>query len=359
MTHPYEGIPPHQLWLRSIAGVVPDEVDPVVMGKFKITPQDKVATAGLCFARNIARHLKAAGFNYYVSEPANPIISPGLAEKFGYGIFTARYGNIYTPRQLLQTLRRAYGEFHPVEDVWQLVDGRIVDPFRPQIQPDGFISMDEFNADRRAHFAAIRRAVEQLDVLVFTLGLTETWYSRLDGAVFPVCPGVAGGQFDDTRHGFLNFSVTDIITDLEKSILIIREKNPTSRFILTVSPVPLVATAIDRSVLVSTTYSKSVLRVAAEEIARYDRGIAYFPSYEIITGSYTRGAYFADDLQSVTEAGVSHVMKLFLRHYADGANQVVEDHSPAHETAREARMPEAAAVMCDEKALDVETVANE
>src|SRR5205823_5578884 len=78
-----------------------------------------------------------------------------------------------------------------------------------------------------------------------------------------------------------------------------------------------VATAEPRSVLVATTYSKSVLRVAAEEIANHDPGIAYFPSYEIITGQHTRGRYFASDLRSVTEEGVARVMALFLQHYTE------------------------------------------
>jgi hypothetical protein len=45
--------------------------------------------------------------------------------------------------------------------------------------------------------------------------------------------------------------------------------------------------------------------------------VAYFPAYEIITGQYARGSYFGANLRDVTEAGVAHVMRLFLRHYGD------------------------------------------
>src|SRR5208337_4041953 len=125
------------------------------------------------------------------------------------------------------------------------------------------------------------------------------------------------------------------------------------RFILTVSPVPLIATMEDRSVLASTTYSKSVLRVAAEEIAgRYDE-VAYFPSYEVITGNYTRSRYFDEGLRDVTEEGVSHVMRLFMKHYADDA----EFASPPHQATADQRQQDAeqikrelaeiVAVMCD------------
>jgi len=81
--------------------------------------------------------------------------------------------------------------------------------------------------------------------------------------------------------------------------------------------VPLVATAEDKSVITSTVYSKAVLRVACDEISKARSNVAYFPSFEIVTGNYTRGKYFADDLRSVTEAGVEHVMKIFMRHFAE------------------------------------------
>jgi hypothetical protein len=179
--HPYRTLPDYNFWKRSIADA-----------KFRVSPTDRVATAGSCFAQHIARYLSNSGFNYFVTEPGHPMLARPILERFGYGVFTARYGNIYTSRQLIQLLQRAYGLFSPVDDVWLRSDGRCIDPYRPQIQPDGFASIREFHADRQQHFNAIRHAIENLDVFVFTLGLTETWLNLSDGAVYPLCPGVAG-----------------------------------------------------------------------------------------------------------------------------------------------------------------------
>ncbi len=310
-----QNLPEHCFWRELIAAPLPADVDPVVRAKFTISPSDKVATAGSCFAQHIARRLTREGFNYFVPEAAHPLFGPALAEQYGYGVFSARYGNIYTSRQLVQLLQRAYGMFTPREQFWVGPDNRIIDPFRPRIQPNGFPCLAEFEADRQQHFAAVRRMVEELDVFVFTLGLTEGWVSRDDGAAYPLCPGVAGGTFDSARYRFVNLGVAEVISNIGWAIEFLRSKNPKARVILTVSPVPLAATAIDQSVLVSTIYSKSVLRVAAEELARERDYVAYFPSYEIIVGAYNRGAYFAPDLRSVTEAGVNHVMRLFMKHY--------------------------------------------
>ena len=351
--HPYRSLPDRNFWKQSIAEVPFDEVDPVADAKFRLGKADRVVTAGSCFAQHIARYLRDAGFNYWVTEPANPMVRAHLAHRFGYGLFSARYGNVYTSRQLVQLVRRAYGLFQPADDLWRRPDGRLIDPFRPRIQPDGFASPAEYRADRRQHFAAIRRAVEELDVFVFTLGLTEGWVARADGAAYPLCPGVAGGSFDETRHVFLNLSVPEVVDDLRQTVSLIRERNRGARFIFTVSPVPLVATAEPRSVLVSTTYSKAVLRVAAEEVARGDDGIDYFPSYEIITGPHARGRYFAEDLRSVTEAGVRHVMGLFFRHYTEAGDEArLQAPGEAAAPAPRHGIEAAVAVMCEEVALE-------
>lgn len=357
--NPYKNLPAYAFWRRSVAEPPPDDVDPVVRAAFPITQHERVATAGSCFAQHIARHLHDNGFNYYVTEKAHPIASPQLARDFNYGTFSARYGNIYTSRQLLQLLKRAYGEFHPEDDIWQSEDGSFVDPFRPQIQRGGFVSRDEYAADRSQHFARVREAVEGLDVFVFTLGLTECWRSRVDGAAYPLCPGVAGGTFDPAKHEFVNLNIDEVRSDLVESVDRIRAHNPKAKVIFTVSPVPLIATAEDRHILVSTTYSKSVLRVAAEMVSQVRPSVAYFPSYEIITGNFNRGRYFASDLRSVTEEGVQHVMRLFFKHYmgatgvSPGASEMPTPAKGAEaRDAHIAEMAQLAQVNCDEEALD-------
>lgn len=314
---PYATLPDHCFWKRSVSSIDPSAVDPVVSTPFLISKEDKVGTAGSCFAQHISRYLKNSGFGYYVTETAHPLINERLSSLYNYGTYSARYGNIYTVRQLLQMFKRAYGLFTPIDRVWKGGVSSYIDPFRPQIQPGGFSSLREFEFDQLQHFSATRDLFSSLNVFVFTLGLTEGWVCRADGAVYPLCPGVAGGNFDPDMYKMHNFSVSEVIDDLKEFISLLRSVNKDSRVILTVSPVPLVATAhSDRHVLVATTYSKSVLRVACEEICRTMDMVAYFPSYEIILGNYSRGAYFADDCRSVLESGVSHVMRVFLGHFA-------------------------------------------
>jgi hypothetical protein len=351
---PYNELPDHCFWRRGLPAS--DElIDLPFPLKFKITPQDKVATAGSCFAQHISRYLHNSGFSSLVTEPKHPLLSAEQAQECNYGTFTARYGNIYTTRQLVQLFERAYGKFTPQEDFWTDATGRFIDPFRPQIQPGGFVSLEELQLDRQRHLAAVREAFETVDIFVFTLGLTEAWRSRADGAVFPLCPGVAGGIFDAEKYEFHNFNVQEVCADLEQFLAQLASVNPKARVIFTVSPVPLMATAIaQQHVLLSTTYSKSVLRVACEMVSTQHAHVTYFPSYEVITGNHARGQYYAADLRGVTESGVVHVMGMFFKHFTDMA-QLATRNSQAHagkeNDQHTQEMEEAAQVNCDEEAL--------
>ena len=313
--NPYQTLPIYTRWTKSVAGIPMEQLDPVVDFPFTITESDKISTAGSCFAQHIARYLKLNGFNYFITEEANPIMAsvPDLDKKYNYGTFSARYGNIYTSRQLVQTFKRAYGTFTPSEEYWVNND-YYIDPFRPVIQPNGFASLQELKSDREQHFAAIRKMFEELDYFVFTLGLTEHWYCREDNAVLPVCPGVSGGVYSPEKYGFGNFGVNEVLADMEEFYKLLKSVNSNAKIIITVSPVPLAATAEHKHVLVSTTYSKSVLRVVSEMFSNNHEDVAYFPAFEIITGNYNRGSYYANNLRDVLESGVEHVMKLFLKH---------------------------------------------
>lgn len=341
---PYDGIADYQHWRRAVTNVDPGRVDPQPVVRFTIDRTTKIASAGSCFAARIAESLQTYGFNYQVAELGPRWLDAQQRAAYGYGQYSARYGNVYTTRQLLQLAERAYGTFVPLERVWTGERG-FLDPFRPAIQPDGFVSEDELEADREQHLAAVRTLLAQTDVLVFTLGLTETWEDRRDGAIFPACPGRGQGAYDPERYTFRNLDVAENVAALDAFLAILRAQNPTARVLLTVSPVPLVATMEPRHVLTSTAYSKAVLRVAADEICRRHPHVDYFPSYEIVTATGNAATYFALDRRNVTEAAVDHVMWSFYRSYCG------EELSEMVPVAREERAFTFDAKPCDEELL--------
>jgi len=344
MSNPYVGRPAYTQWRDGVARVATAGVDPVVQSAFKLSRYDAIATAGSCFAQHISRTLTKLGYRYLVTERFND--APGTKDE-NFGVFPARFGNIYTARQFRQLLERAYGK-RVCEEHWTGRSGCVIDPFRPRIQKGGFASVDLLSEDRKRHFVAVRSMVESCNTFVFTLGLTEAWVSDTpDEWAYPLAPGVVTD--DQVKSKFHNFSVSEVVADMLASIDQIRSVNPAVKVILTVSPVALVATYEDRHVLVSTVASKSILRAAADEITQKRRNVAYFPSYEIVTGPQTGARFFAPDLREVTDEGVAYVMSLFSRHYLEESGKAPEP--PGLSAEDQDRMAEIAAIICDEEAI--------
>lgn len=339
--NPYHDRPDASFWRRSVSRVPVHQIDPADVPAFCLTGEDKIATAGSCFAQHVARRLPGMGLSYLCLED-DPSLPLEERQRRQFGLFSGRYGNIYTVRQLLELIEEAFGERAPATLAWQNDAGGWVDALRPSVEPAGLPTAEQVQEARLAHLDAVRRLVGSLDVLVFTLGLTEAWRDRREDRVLPLAPGVIAGSYDPAACEFVNFDVAQTAQDLARAIELIRRVNPPARFILTVSPVPLIATFEDRSVITSTCYSKSVLRVAAEMTCKQFDGVDYFPSYEIITSPATAGVYFDEDRREVRPEGVAHVMRAFRSRYL-----------PADDGFIPAPLAEAASMICDEESIEV------
>lgn len=349
MSHPYRSQPSRAFWKKTISPHHALDVAGWYEKRFSFENQ-RVATAGSCFAQHIGRNLRQYKFNYLDAEPAPAALAEQSRLTYGYDMYSARYGNVYTSRQLLQLFKRAFGTFTPQETFWEK-GGGVVDPFRPTIEPEPFGSVEELTAQRNYHLGCVAEMFKTADIFVFTLGLTEAWLSKADGANFPLCPGTAGGRYDDTQYAFHNLTVSDVLADMHEFIALARQVNPTLKFFFTVSPVPLMATATDAQVAVATSYSKAVLRAAAEDLYRSYDFVDYFPSYEIITSPFMKGYFFEPDAREVSPHGVAHVMSVFFSQHS-------KPHSGADDTGSEApaASPDAAVtheqVKCDEEILN-------
>ena len=310
-SHPYLEQPDKAFWSRSVSKNFGAESLANNASRSSLFQKDDlIVSAGSCFASNLIPWIEKEGLEYLRTEEL-PSQFKHLPESLGYRNFSAAYGNIYTARHLRQLYEQALGIRVPAEDRWH-IDGMVIDPFRPGLAYPAE-SDAEFDLLKASHLRAVLSAFHKATVFVFTLGLTEAWQSKVDGSVFPACPGTISGIFDEEKHEFKNFSVDEIAEDLTQFIVLLRESNPNVRFIITVSPVPLVATATKSHVLLASTYSKSVLRVVAEIVSSQLEDVSYFPAFEIITGPQAPFEYFESDRRNVSEIGVAEVMNSLLK----------------------------------------------
>jgi hypothetical protein len=308
--HPYESLDEKFFWSSAIAKLNMFDICDLWDPKFRIGKAMRVVTYGSCFAQHIGKALMTRGFNWFISESAPQALSAENGLKFNYGVFSSRTGNIYTVSLLKQWVQWATKEKSVPDEVWEK-EGRFYDPFRPNIEPNGFESKEELLRSREAVIESFKTSLTDSQVFVLTLGLTESWFNADHGYEYPMCPGTVAGIFDERVHRFVNQDFQFIRKTLSETIQAIRNLNPKLRFILTVSPVPLTATMSGNHVLVATMESKSILRSVAGQLYRQFDFVDYFPSYEIINASPFRGTFFEPNQRNVNHTGVEHVMNTF------------------------------------------------
>lgn len=145
------------------------------------------------------------------------------------------------------------------------------------------------------------------------------WVHKESGTIYPTAPGTLVGDFDDQLYEFQNAQFSAIMGDFNlfhKVLKKVRGRKP-FKCLLTVSPVPLTATASGKHVLSSTVYSKSTLRSVAGQLSTNKVHIDYFPSYEIVTNPRMHSIAFADNLRSVRDETVEVVMSHFFAEHPE------------------------------------------
>lgn len=260
-----------------------------------IDRQTPIASMGSCFARAIKNHLQAHGYNY---------LQCGQGPELEHG--SALWERVYSTACIRQEIERGFGLFSP--DILTFPDGRAIDPHRKhkgkgRIQASHDAAVQSCDAAARA----ANEALTQARVFIVTLGLSEVWYDKVTGKTF--AEPIPSQIFDESRHGFRILSPQENVDNLESAFDLFHQKNPESQVILTVSPIPLRATFIDRGVVVSNCVSKASLIWTAHEISQSRDWVHYFPSYEIVTTQMN--APYTWDARHVTDEAAAHIMEKF------------------------------------------------
>ena len=329
--NPYRALPETSFWSSGVKSPLDSREGLAITPLLdSLSDGDTIVSGGSCFAQYIGQELLSRGFRYLRST-----FSGERIESFGIG-------NIYSIAQLRQWLEVALGRRRWSDGtVFEEEPGRYVDYLLPHRPP--LLSLADVIRHRKEVSEEMLHHLSAADLFVFTLGLTETWKNE-HGDILPACPGTLAGEFDEAAHAFRNCTFDDIVADLEIVENLLSELNPSIRIVLTVSPVPLTATATGEHVLLATTYSKSVIRAAVGQFCRTSERTSYFPSYELIHHHVGADWRFEDNLRSVSRSGVGYVMS-----HAFG-----EDSAPWREQKddRAERAANESEAVCEEEMLD-------
>ena len=265
-----------------------------------ITKDTKIVSIGSCFAENVARYLKAHKYRYISTEK-------------GSGYFSANWGIVFNSASIRQIFEYSFGLFHPKVSWWEREKGRMQDPYRRNIiYPKGV-----HDKKRNAHYEASRKALENAEVIIATLGLVEVWRDKRDGATFWRVPPMH--LYNPKIYEFYVMNNRDVWNDLSRMKQIIDEFNPNCHLIFTVSPVPFQATyREDVDSVTANVYSKAVSSTAAIEFcSSYNgRGVHYFPSFEFVR--YGFGNPYIADGRHVKRPVINTMMQFFEKMFVKG-----------------------------------------
>lgn len=319
---------------------------PAARPSFRIGPEDTIFAIGSCFARNVERALEGAGKRILSREFRLGEIGESIDDG-------ANFFNKYSIHSVLNEIRWALErDSFPGEE--------ILYPIGPDKYWDLQLGMAKLEfpvnkiIDFRHRYLDGMAAVAEADVIILTLGYVETWFDRKLGLYLNIAPPVGTINAEPKRFEFRVLSYHDILKGLnDLHALLLKHRKKPLKMLVTVSPVPLLATFRDMDVLIANTYSKSVQRAALEEFLIGKEGVDYFPSYEFVTLSEPSQVWSKNDYRHVSNKIVDRIMGNVMERYLVGGPAPAAAPSPAPAAAAVPPVPAAEAFAPGDDTADV------
>lgn len=315
------GFKSHQLWPTIKNGDVNTTswIKENLKCNLNIDKNTKIISLGSCFAREIKYWLLNNGFNYLLGEDKK---NPWSSSE----VFTGDKGKLPNTHASV-AWERVYNTFtfkHIIDYTFNdnMIENRLIDVvinnkkyvcdiIRNRIlYPNKEIAINDIDN----HINESRRMFKSADIVIFTLGLTEIWESKDRGIVAASNQNKFYNLPNDFKFRVSRFN--ENLENLKYSYEILKKHNKNLKFLVTVSPVHLLATyRDDLDVISASCNSKSTLRSVADEFKDID-GVTYFPSYEIASiAAGLDGVNAFPDNHHVSKKVVNHIMQTFNKNF--------------------------------------------
>lgn len=240
-----------------------------------INNKTKFYTMGSCFARNIHRSLLNNGFQSYHME-----ISETINTTFANRAFIDWLDN----KSQNTSITKRFEE----------------------LLPSGSSSINTIEI------------IKNSDVFILTLGVAYAFFDKINGEFVLPRPTQLNSRALAEKYDYRLTSVSENIENVQYLISYIRKISPNIKVIVTVSPVPIIASFGHPSCVQADCLSKSTMRLVADQIVNASgiKEILYWPSFEIFrwAGSSSSNYYAADDGASwhVSEDKVGQTIASFI-----------------------------------------------
>jgi GSCFA family len=237
--------------------------------------QTKFFSMGSCFARNLARSLQQRGYESHHME-----ISEYINTTFANRVFVDWLSNA---------------------DVDEAIADRIVELLPPAWSKETTLQV-----------------IRNCDVFILTLGVAPAFFDKTTGDFVLPRKTALNSRALAEKYVFRTTSVQENVDNVLHLINFIRGISPRMKIVVTVSPVPLMASFEYESAVQADCLSKCTMRLVAHEVVNNSNipDILYWPSFEIFrwAGSNASNYYAADDGAAwhVSEDKVAGTIKAFV-----------------------------------------------
>jgi hypothetical protein len=250
-----------------------------------ITPATQVTAFGSCFALNISNWLSARNYNILnrQGDRTSPTAKQAYVVACGEGMV-----NSFVIRQQFE---------------WAWENRSFDRPLWYGYKAEEYGYDEAIRLQTKAMF-------DQTEVFILTFGLSEVWYDEPTGNVF--WRTIPKDVYDPARHKFRVSTVEENKANVQAIYDLIRNYRPDAKIIVTLSPVPLIATFRDNACISSNSVSKAVLRVAIDEVVRavgHEGVLYYWPSYEMVTDVFNNP--YREDRRHIKTPILHYIMTLF------------------------------------------------
>ncbi len=246
---------------------------------FTISYGEHILSLGSCFSEHIAQRLERFLF-HVVPNPFGTSYNPvSLAEQ----ITRIRVGNSYGKADLDER----GGTFFSYDHYTAFAD------------PDPELVLQKINDSLHLSHEALPRT----SLLILTLGTAHAWKNRSLDKIVNNCHRIPGTEFDRVL-----LSVETITQKLGAALKELTKEFHEMQVILTVSPVRHL-----RDGAIANQRSKSILLVAAHELAESTERVTYFPSYELMMDDLRDYRFYSDDMIHPTVKSIDYIWDKFSR----------------------------------------------
>jgi hypothetical protein len=272
---------------------------------------EKVFAIGSCFARNVEAFLTP----YFQVPSYVPVsmVPPDIAAVHSALTANLKIWHRYNIFSIRNSLTWALTQNHPTTK-WRplrLSDENSVDPYA------GFSTILKHHDTVmvRNWVDATIAEVRTCRLVILTLGLSEVWLDCESGLVMNCAPLLEMWQAFPNRFSFHVASCRETLEELNHVYEILSRYCPADfQIVVTVSPVPLLATFRKMDVVVANSASKAILRAAVDQWADEHENVHYFPSYEMVLNSNPKGTWL-EDFRHCTSDTIAQVVQTFLTQF--------------------------------------------